>query len=99
MRRTAPIDPSPRARAVLELTFGFADFRPGQADIVAATEARSDVLFVAPTGSGKRIAYWVPGIANGGLTIVVSPLIALMVDQVARLNDLGVKAACLHSQV
>jgi ATP-dependent DNA helicase RecQ len=66
---------------------------------VAATEARSDVLFVAPTGSGKSIAYWVPGIANGGLTVVVSPLIALMVDQVARLNDLGVPAACLHSQV
>ncbi|HEV3274224.1 MAG TPA: ATP-dependent DNA helicase RecQ, partial [Candidatus Dormibacteraeota bacterium] len=57
------------------------------------------VLFVAPTGSGKSIAYWVPGIAGGGLTIVVSPLIALMVDQVARLNGLGVPAACLHSQV
>jgi ATP-dependent DNA helicase RecQ len=66
---------------------------------VAATEARSDVLFVAPTGSGKSIAYWVPGIANGGLTAVVSPLIALMVDQVARLDELGVPAACLHSQV
>jgi ATP-dependent DNA helicase RecQ len=66
---------------------------------VAATEARSDVLFVAPTGSGKSIAYWVPGIVNGGLTIVVSPLISLMVDQVGRLNDLGVPAACLHSQV
>jgi ATP-dependent DNA helicase RecQ len=66
---------------------------------VAATEARSDVLFVAPTGSGKSIAYWVPGIANGGLTVVVSPLIALMVDQVARLNERGVPAACLHSQV
>jgi ATP-dependent DNA helicase RecQ len=57
------------------------------------------VLFVAPTGSGKSIAYWVPGIVNGGLTVVVSPLIALMVDQVARLDELGVPAACLHSQV
>ena len=94
-----PLEPSPRARAVLEQTFGFADFRPGQADVVAASEARADVLFVAPTGSGKSIAYWVPGIAGGGLTIVVSPLIALMVDQVARLNALGVPAACLHSQV
>jgi ATP-dependent DNA helicase RecQ len=94
-----PLEPSPRARAVLEGTFGFADFRPGQADVVAASEARADVLFVAPTGSGKSIAYWVPGIAGGGLTIVVSPLIALMVDQVARLNALGVPAACLHSQV
>jgi ATP-dependent DNA helicase RecQ len=93
------LEPSPRARAVLEQTFGFADFRPGQADAVAASEARADVLFVAPTGSGKSIAYWVPGIAGGGLTIVVSPLIALMVDQVARLNALGVPAACVHSQV
>jgi len=94
-----PLEPSPRARAVLEQTFGFADFRPGQADVVAASEARADVLFVAPTGSGKSIAYWVPGIAGGGLTLVVSPLIALMVDQVARLNALGVPAACVHSQV
>jgi ATP-dependent DNA helicase RecQ len=94
-----PLEPSTRARAVLEQTFGFTEFRPGQADVVAASEARADVLFVAPTGSGKSIAYWVPGIAGGGLTIVVSPLIALMVDQVARLNALGVPAACLHSQV
>ena len=57
------------------------------------------MLFVAPTGSGKSIAYWIPGIVDGGLTIVVSPLIALMVDQVARLNALGVPAACVHSQV
>src|SRR5580698_5054675 len=94
-----PLEPSVRARAVLEQTFGFAEFRPGQADVVAASEARADVLFVAPTGSGKSIAYWVPGIAGGGLTIVVSPLIALMVDQVARLNALGVPAACVHSQL
>ncbi len=54
---------------------------------------------MAPTGSGKSIAYWVPGIVSNTLTIVVSPLIALMVDQVARLNALGIGAACLHSQV
>ncbi|TMB92483.1 MAG: DEAD/DEAH box helicase, partial [Chloroflexi bacterium] len=92
-------EPSPAARAVLEKTFGLNDFRPGQADVVAATEAGADVLFVAPTGSGKSIAYWVPGIAGGGLTLVVSPLIALMVDQVARLNQLSVRAECLHSQI
>ena len=67
--------------------------------MVAAAEARRDVLFVAPTGSGKSIAYWVPGIVSQTLTIVVSPLIALMADQVARLNALGIGAACLHSQV
>jgi ATP-dependent DNA helicase RecQ len=65
--------------------------------VVAAAESGADVLFVAPTGSGKSIAYWVPGIVEGGLTIVVSPLIALMVDQVARLTELGVPSACVHS--
>ena len=94
-----PDHPSPEARRVLEQTFGLADFRPGQGEVVAAAEAGADVLFVAPTGSGKSIAYWVPGIVGGGLTIVVSPLIALMVDQVARLTELGVPAACLHSQM
>src|SRR5439155_362810 len=57
-------EPSPAARAVLEKTLGLTDFRPGQADVVAATEAGADVLFVAPTGSGKSIAYWVPGIGG-----------------------------------
>jgi ATP-dependent DNA helicase RecQ len=66
---------------------------------VAAAESGADVLFVAPTGSGKSIAYWVPGIVEGGLTIVVSPLIALMVDQVARLTQMGVPSACVHSQM
>jgi ATP-dependent DNA helicase RecQ len=91
--------PSARAQHVLAATFGLTGFRPGQADMVAAAEAGADVLFVAPTGSGKSIAYWVPGVAGGGLTIVVSPLIALMVDQVARLNQLGIPAECLHSQI
>src|SRR5207249_6975719 len=79
--------------------FALTDVRPRKAEVVAASQGGADVLFVAPTGSGKSIAYWVPGIAGGGLTLVVSPLIALMVDQVARLNQLGVPAACLHSQI
>ena len=66
---------------------------------MAAAESGADILFVAPTGSGKSVAYWVPGIVEGGLTIVVSPLIALMVDQVARLTQLGVPSACVHSQM
>ena len=66
---------------------------------MAATESGADVLFVAPTGSGKSVAYWVPGVVAGDLTIVVSPLIALMVDQVARLTLLGIPSACIHSQM
>jgi ATP-dependent DNA helicase RecQ len=84
---------------VLQEVFGLPDFRPGQGEVVAAAESGADVLFVAPTGSGKSIAYWVPGIAAGDLTIVVSPLIALMVDQVARLTLLGIPSACVHSQM
>ncbi len=96
---TAGAAPSQAAADVLQRVFGFSDFRPGQGEIVAAAEAGSDLLLVAPTGSGKSIGYWVPGIVGGGLTLVVSPLIALMNDQVARLRSLGVTAAALHSQV
>ncbi len=91
--------PSDTAEDVLRTVFGFGSFRPGQGEIVAAAEAGRDLLLVAPTGSGKSIGYWVPGIAAGGLTLVVSPLIALMNDQVERLTSLGVAAAALHSQV
>lgn len=99
LARVQPLDPSADARKVLRQVFGLSDFRPGQGEVVAAAESGADVLLVAPTGSGKSIAYWVPGIVGGGLTIVVSPLIALMVDQVARLNKLGVPSACVHSQM
>ncbi len=99
MSSVASSEPSAAARAVLKEVFGLPDFRPGQGEVVAAAESGADVLFVAPTGSGKSIAYWVPGVVSGGLTIVVSPLIALMVDQVARLTLLGIPSACVHSQM
>jgi ATP-dependent DNA helicase RecQ len=92
-------EPSAAARAVLKEVFGLPDFRPGQGEVVAAAESGADVLFVAPTGSGKSIAYWVPGVVSGDLTVVISPLIALMVDQVARLTLLGIPSACVHSQM
>src|ERR1700716_3247252 len=95
----APPEPSARAREVLEEFFALAASRPGQGEVVAAAESGADVLFVAPTGSGKSVAYWVPGVVSGGLTIVVSPLIALMVGPAARLNHGGGPAACLHSQM
>jgi ATP-dependent DNA helicase RecQ len=96
---TVAAAPSDAAGDVLQRVFGFSGFRPGQGEIVAAAEAGRDLLLVAPTGSGKSIGYWVPGIVSGGLTLVVSPLIALMNDQVARLRSLGIAAAALHSQV
>jgi ATP-dependent DNA helicase RecQ len=88
-----------RAELVLREVFGLEAFRPGQAEVVEAMLARRDVLSVAPTGSGKSISYWVPAVVDGGLTMVVSPLIALMKDQVDRLTERGVAATFINSSV
>src|SRR5438046_8651297 len=88
-----------RAERTLNEVFGLDTFRPGQSDVVAAMLAGRDVLSVAPTGSGKSISYWVPAVVDGGLTLVVSPLIALMKDQVDRLTGHGVAATFINSSV
>jgi ATP-dependent DNA helicase RecQ len=88
-----------KAEQVLREVFGLDAFRPGQADVVEAMLAGRDVLSVAPTGSGKSISYWVPAVVDGGLTMVVSPLIALMKDQVDRLTERGVAATFINSSV
>jgi ATP-dependent DNA helicase RecQ len=88
-----------RATRTLNEVFGLDAFRPGQADVVAAMLEGRDVLSVAPTGSGKSISYWVPAVVDGGLTLVVSPLIALMKDQVDRLTGRGVAATFINSSV
>ncbi len=85
------------ARAVLNSTFGYEDFRPGQADIVAALLAGENVLAVMPTGAGKSLCYQLPALACESLTVVVSPLIALMRDQVTALRLNGVAAGALNS--
>jgi len=82
---------------VLHRVWGFEAFRPGQQAVVEAVAARHDVLAVMPTGAGKSLCYQLPAVADGGLTIVVSPLIALMQDQVQRLQAQGVAAEALHS--
>jgi ATP-dependent DNA helicase RecQ len=85
------------ARACLKATFGFDAFRPGQGEIVGAVLAGEDVLAVMPTGSGKSLCYQLPAVLRGGLTVVVSPLIALMRDQVGQLREYGIEAASLNS--
>jgi ATP-dependent DNA helicase RecQ len=82
---------------VLHDVFHLEAFRPGQAEVVEAQMEGRDVLAVAPTGSGKSLSYWVPAIAGDGLTVVVSPLIALMKDQVDRLLAHGVRATFINS--
>jgi ATP-dependent DNA helicase RecQ len=85
------------AQAMLHTVFGFERFRAGQAEIVQALLGGEDVLAVMPTGSGKSLCYQLPAILRGGLTVVVSPLIALMRDQVRQLQGFGINAASLNS--
>ncbi len=85
------------AQSALRTTFGFEAFRPGQGEIIAAILEGRDVLAIMPTGSGKSLCYQLPALVRDGLTIVVSPLIALMRNQVAQLRGYGVAAAALNS--
>ena len=85
------------ARAVLERVWGHADFRGLQASVVAEVLAGRDVLAVLPTGGGKSVCYQVPALIRPGLGLVISPLIALMTDQVEALRQQGVRAARLDS--
>jgi ATP-dependent DNA helicase RecQ len=85
------------AEAALHATFGFKEFRPGQAEIIENVLAGRDVLAVMPTGSGKSLCYQLPAVLRDGLTVVVSPLIALMRNQVTQLRSLGIAASSLTS--
>ncbi len=93
--------PSPysieRARALLRDVFGYAEFRGQQEAIIAAALAGSDSLVLMPTGGGKSLCYQLPALVLDGVGIVVSPLIALMEDQVGALREAGVAAAFLNS--
>jgi ATP-dependent DNA helicase RecQ len=87
------------ARAVLATTFGYQSFRPLQAEIVDAILSGRDVFALMPTGGGKSLCYQLPALLLDGVTIVVSPLIALMKDQVDALRELGVPATYINSTV
>ena len=98
----APTSPNPdalRAKSadVLHKVFGFESFRALQGDVVDAIVQGRDALVLMPTGGGKSLCYQVPALVRPGVGIVISPLIALMQDQVAALNQLGVRAAFLNS--
>ncbi|MGE0733586.1 MAG: DNA helicase RecQ [Alphaproteobacteria bacterium] len=89
--------PIQAARTILQNVFGFASFRPGQEDIIRAILDAEDVLAIMPTGSGKSLCYQLPTLVRDGLTVVVSPLISLMRDQVGQLLEYGIAAASLNS--
>ena len=85
------------ARAVLREVFGFEAFRPGQEAVIEALLHGRHALTVMPTGSGKSLCFQIPALVMDGLTVVVSPLIALMQDQVSALRLAGVAADCINS--
>jgi RecQ family ATP-dependent DNA helicase len=83
--------------SLLQRAFGFPSFRANQEAVCRAAIEGRDVLLVMPTGAGKSLCYQLPGVARGGTTLVISPLIALMEDQVAKLVELGFAVARIHS--
>ncbi|WP_435946613.1 ATP-dependent DNA helicase RecQ [Dryocola sp. BD586] len=97
MTQAEVINQAALARQVLQETFGYQQFRPGQETIIETVLEGRDCLVVMPTGGGKSLCYQIPALVFGGLTVVVSPLISLMKDQVDQLLANGVAAACLNS--
>ena len=85
------------ARKLLHDIFGFTDFKPAQAEVIEALCQGHNVLALMPTGAGKSLCYQIPALLHQGVTVVISPLIALMDDQVAAAHMAGIAAGALHS--
>ena len=87
------------ARQLLLKHYGYSDFRPAQARVIHSILQGSDTLAILPTGGGKSICFQIPALVLDGLTVVVSPLISLMQDQVEAARARGITAACLNSSL
>ena len=86
-----------KLKSILEKYWGYKEFRPGQEQIIHSIMSGRDTLALMPTGGGKSLTYQVPTLAQDGLCIIITPLIALMKDQVDRLKRLGIPAVAIHS--
>ncbi|MBD1212019.1 MAG: DEAD/DEAH box helicase, partial [Dolichospermum circinale Clear-D4] len=86
-------------RTALKAIWGYDDFRPPQKEIVNCLISKKDALIIMPTGGGKSICFQLPALLNTGLTLVISPLVALMENQVEELRQKQQKAALLHSEL
>ena len=95
----APLSMMPQALAFLKDIFGYPAFRGRQAEVIAHVAGGEDCLVLMPTGGGKSLCYQIPALLRDGVAVVVSPLIALMQNQVAALHEVGVRAASLNSSL
>jgi ATP-dependent DNA helicase RecQ len=93
------LEGAPTPQEVLKGVFGYESFRPGQAEIIEAVLEGRDCIGVMPTGAGKSLTYQIPSRILGGVTLVISPLIALMKDQVDAMREIGIRATFLNSSL
>lgn len=88
-----------QVRATFKKIWGYEDFRPPQGEIIQTLLNAKDALIVMPTGGGKSICFQLPALLKSGLTLVISPLVALMENQVQELQQLNLSAALLHNEI
>ena len=91
------MNPKPNILEILRKWWGYTGFREGQREVIERVLAGEDTLALMPTGAGKSLLYQVPTMAREGICVVVTPLVALMKDQVDNLQKRGIKAVALHS--
>lgn len=86
-------------QAALQQYWGYSELRSPQAEVMTALLQRRDALIVLPTGAGKSLCFQLPAVLQGGLTLVISPLLALMENQITELRQRGLAAAAYHSEL